>query len=226
MPGRLDRRGVLLGIGASAAAGASGFAGVAYKGAVLNQPLVYPLMAQSGLALEPTPECLELHDEKTTSFAEGPYYAPNTPLKTDFLEPDHSGTVLELTGRVYDRQCRPVPGAVIDFWHVDQKAVYDNAGFRYRGHQYTDAKGRYSLTTLHPQPYDLMGIWRTAHLHLKLQAPGSDLLTTQLYFPKFAAENARDGGYMPELEVVPQASDEALVRAGFDFVLEIPEVSA
>src|SRR5204862_188663 len=73
---------------------------------------------------------------------------------------------------------------------------HDNAGFRLRGHQLTDAEGRYRLETILPGVYP----GRTRHIHVKAQAPSRPALTTQLYFPGEAG-NARDGIFDPELLV-------------------------
>ena len=59
--------------------------------------------------------------------------------------------------------CQPIAGAVMDFWHCDDAGVYDNAGFRYRGHQFTDASGAYRLRTIRPGKYPA----RTQHILLQ-----------------------------------------------------------
>jgi protocatechuate 3,4-dioxygenase beta subunit len=60
---------------------------------------------------------------------------------------------------------------------------------------------------------------RTRHYHVKVQAPGGRLLTTQLYFPNEPA-NLRDGLYQRELLMrVADAGDGIAGR--FDFVLNI-----
>jgi protocatechuate 3,4-dioxygenase beta subunit len=43
----------------------------------------------------------------------------------------------------------------------------------------TDAAGRYRFLTIMPASYE----GRTRHLHVKVQAPGGRVFTTQLYFP-------------------------------------------
>ena len=89
------------------------------------------------------------------------------------------GTPLVVSGLVLAVDCRPVTGAVLDFWQADASGVYDNSGYRLRGHQRTGSDGRYSLSTIVPGEYP----GRTAHIHVKVEPPGGPVLTTQLYFP-------------------------------------------
>ncbi|MBI3375164.1 MAG: hypothetical protein HY017_25880 [Betaproteobacteria bacterium] len=48
---------------------------------------------------------------------------------------------------------KPMADALVDFWHADEFGEYDNNGIRYRGHQYTDAQGRWRLETVFPAEY-------------------------------------------------------------------------
>jgi len=154
----------------------------------------------------------------TSSQTEGPFYTPKTPRRRDIRDP-LVGEALVLVGRVLDPQCQPIAGAVLDFWQTDHLGRYDNEGYRYRGHQYTDAMGRFELVTVRPHAYTAMSIFRTPHIHVKAQGAGTRLLTTQLYLPDAAETNARDGIYDPALavEYVERAGDQE--RATFDFVL-------
>ena len=95
------------------------------------------------------------------------------------VEPGMPGRRLALEGFVVTRSCRPVFGALLDFWHADAIGEYDNKGFRLRGHQFADALGRYRLSTILPGLYP----GRTRHVHVKVRMPSGRLLTTQLYFP-------------------------------------------
>jgi protocatechuate 3,4-dioxygenase beta subunit len=88
----------------------------------------------------------------------------------------------------------PLAGVLLDFWQADDAGQYDNAGFRLRGHQYTDRDGRFALTTVVPGIYP----GRTRHVHVKAQAPNQPALTTQLYFPG-EPRNSRDSLYTPAL---------------------------
>jgi protocatechuate 3,4-dioxygenase beta subunit len=124
------------------------------------------------------------------------------------------GTRIVLTGRVFMSDCRPVSGALLDFWHADDAGQYDNEGYRLRGHLFTDAEGRYRLETIVPGQYP----GRTRHYHLKVQAPRGKVLTTQLYFPG-ETRNTRDGIFRPELLL--SINDTKDGRQGrFNFVLE------
>ena len=108
-------------------------------------------------------------------------------------------------------QCKPVANALLDFWQADEEGAYDNQGFRYRGHQHTDAQGRYRLETVVPARYP----GRTRHIHVKAQAPGRRVLTTQIYFPGEAG-HARDFLFAPELALTATAPGEGR----FDFVVD------
>jgi protocatechuate 3,4-dioxygenase beta subunit len=141
---------------------------------------------------------------------EGPFFTPNSPKRNSLVEQGSKAPRLVLTGTVLSAQCKPVPNALLDFWHSDEEGAYDNRGYRYRGHQFADAQGRYRLETIVPAEYP----GRTRHIHVKVQAPGKRILTTQMYFPGDPG-NRRDGLYRPELEMKKAGSD-----ASFDFVVE------
>lgn len=164
--------------------------------------------------LPPTPSCGD-DDDPTPAQTEGPFYTPNSPLRTSLLEAGITGTPMLLSGYVIDTACRPVAGALVDFWHADDKGQYDNVGYRLRGHQFTDEQGRYRLETIVPGLYP----GRTRHFHVKVQAPRQPILTTQLYFPD-EPSNASDGIYRPELEISMVATAEG-VGGVFNFVLDV-----
>jgi protocatechuate 3,4-dioxygenase beta subunit len=148
----------------------------------------------------------------TPAQTEGPYFKAGSPAGTSLIEGGMTGTRLLLTGRVLSLACAPVAGATLDFWQANASGVYDNSGYRLRGHQSTDAAGRYSLETIVPGEYP----GRTEHIHVKVQVPGKAVLTTQLYFPGVAS-NQQDSIFDAHLllSVQDTAAGEA---ATFDFV--------
>jgi protocatechuate 3,4-dioxygenase beta subunit len=161
--------------------------------------------------LAATPACVD-DDDVTPAQTEGPYFKPNSPERTN-IRGDASGTKLLLTGTVVTTDCKPVAKALVDFWQADTGGNYDNSGFTFRGHQFTDAQGRYQLESVIPGLYP----GRTRHIHVKVQAPGGKVLTTQLYFPG-EPRNASDGIYRKECEVtIGDAADGK--KATFAFVL-------
>jgi protocatechuate 3,4-dioxygenase beta subunit len=164
--------------------------------------------------LAPTLSCHD-GDEPTVRQTEGPFFKPRSPERSDLRESDTGGRKSELSGVVLTRNCRPVHGAVVDLWHADEKGEYDNVGFRYRGHVVSGPDGTFRFRTIVPALYP----GRTRHYHVKVQAPGSRLLTTQLYFPNEPA-NRRDGLFRHELLMrVADVGDDFTGR--FDFVLDV-----
>ncbi len=162
--------------------------------------------------LDPTPSCGD--GGATPAQTEGPFFRPDSPQRTSLLEPGIAGTALLLTGRVLDTDCRPIPGALLDFWQADGEGVYDNSGYRLRGHQFADERGAYRLRTVGPGAYP----GRTRHIHVKAQPRDGRVLTTQLYFPG-EPQNDQDAIFDPLL-LVDLTAEAGGARARFDFVLE------
>lgn len=140
---------------------------------------------------------------------EGPYFKDGSPETTNLFVEGTQGTRLILAGQVLNEDCLPIPGAKLDFWQTDAKGEYDNTGYSFRGHQFTDNKGRYYLETVLPGLYDSRPI---EHIHVKVTSPSGDVLTTQLYFPDQPVDgltvNIKDRG--------------DYLLGYFNFVLQVP----
>ncbi|WP_418958491.1 carbohydrate-binding protein [Streptomyces tritici] len=192
-------------------------AGMAAPAVLVGVPaLARTLTGPDAPAPEPTPACDD-GDDPTPPQMEGPYFKPNSPLRTSLLEPGTAGIRLTVAGYVFGRACRPLSGVLLDFWQADTNGAYDNTGFRFRGHQFTDSRGSFALTTIVPGLYP----GRTRHLHVKVQAPGRPVLTTQLYFPN-EPRNATDQLFDPRLLMTVRDAGGAR-EAVFDFVLDVPQ---
>ena len=151
----------------------------------------------------------------TARQTEGPFFKPASPQRVTLIEPATKAPRLVVSGRVLSRDCQPLKGALLDFWHADERGDYDNRGFRYRGHLFADDEGRYRFRTILPALYT----GRTRHYHVKVQAPGRPILTTQLYFPDEPA-NSRDFLFRRELVMrMAEAGDGLAAR--FDFILDM-----
>jgi protocatechuate 3,4-dioxygenase beta subunit len=177
----------------------------AAAGAALGLPIAF---AEAPL----TPACHD-GDEPTLAETEGPFFKPRSPERADLIEPGLKGRPIILAGQVLDRACRPLAHALIDLWHADDNGDYDNAGFRLRGHVFTDAAGRWRFRTIVPALYT----GRTRHFHVKVQPAGARLLTTQLYFPD-EPMNRRDGLFRSELTMRMERAGEDL-EGRFDFIV-------
>jgi len=160
-----------------------------------------------GRALAQTPACGKQTARQTT----GPFFKPDSPKRNSLREKEDGKDLLIVSGLVLSNTCKPVANALLDFWHADEFGEYDNRGFHYRGHQFTDAQGRWRLETIVPAEYP----GRARHIHVNLQAPGKRILTTQLYFPKSFGHHD-DGLYRPDLELKMAARD----AGRFDFVVD------
>jgi protocatechuate 3,4-dioxygenase beta subunit len=168
---------------------------------------------QAEVSLEPTPFCDD-GDDPTPPQIEGPYFKPNSPQRTSML--DGAGTRLTVKGFVFGLACQPIANALLDFWQADSQGAYDNVTYRFRGHQFTDAQGAFSLSTIVPGLYP----GRTRHLHVKLQAPNRPILTTQLYFPN-EPRNSTDSLFNSALLMTVRSVGTGR-EASFDFVLNVP----
>ncbi len=148
----------------------------------------------------------------TPAVTEGPFYKPGSPERATLFGPSDPGKRFELTGKVLSSGGRPVAGAWIDVWQADARGRYDNAGYAYRGHVFTDISGDYAIRTVMPGEYP----GRTPHIHVKVRAPKGPVLTTQLFFPEMTSRNREDSIYDPRLVVHWETGG---ARARFDFVL-------
>jgi protocatechuate 3,4-dioxygenase beta subunit len=196
-------------------------AGLACSPADPKTPLSYGFpdsAAAKGRELAPTPDCGP-PAPPTPAEIEGPFYTPGTPERRVLTAPGSRQTRFRLVGRVLTPDCRPLPGAVLDFWQADASGEYDNSGFRLRGHQYTDESGAFQLETVMPGAYRTVGLTRTPHIHVKAQGPGTRLLTTQLYFPEERRLNAADRFFHPELLLEARGVGADIPEFSFDFVL-------
>lgn len=182
-------------------------------------------------------EALEL--TPTASTTEGPFYPDKMPLDTDndlliindAITPA-VGEVAHLTGRVLTMTGQPVRNAFVEIWQVDSTASYVHTGgrqptghdrnFQGYGRFLTDSKGQYYFRTIKPISYTLIGIFRTAHIHLAISKNGRRVFTTQLLV-KGHPDNARDS-IVKRLD--PKALDTVLADFGQVAGSKIGELAA
>ena len=166
---------------------------------------------------------------KVTPQPYGPFYRPGAPFRGKLSVPGEPGTTFLLSGRVwaYDTK-RPLPGVVLDFWHVDMSEKYSNGttDFRNRGRLVSSETGYYEFESIRPIPYrpnptGAPEFWRCAHYHLVAVCPGYQPLVTEVHFlgdpkksdPMYRIENA--------IAVEQRKVNDQIFETGvFDVVLE------
>jgi protocatechuate 3,4-dioxygenase beta subunit len=179
--------------------------------------------------------------EPTPAQTAGPFYPTEPPLDDDDdltrvrgARGIAQGRITDLSGRVLDRNGRPIPRARVEIWQCDATGRYhhplDRSGardpnFQGFGHSITDAEGRYRFRTIRPVPYP----GRTPHIHMAVFTQGERPLITQLYV-RGEPRNAGDflfGRIPPErrplvlADFVPVQRDGVELAANFDLVLEV-----
>lgn len=174
---------------------------------------------------------------------EGPYYVPNAPElgahATMPVRHGEAGTPLVWEGTITSTDGRPLAGKV-ELWHADSDGFYSQFApgipeWNLRGTISTGPDGAFRITTMRPAPYQIptdgscgkliaaagWHAWRPAHLHVKVSAPGHELLTAQLYFPG-DPHNGDDiaTAVKPELMLDPQPQPDGSEKVRYDFVLD------
>ncbi|MFB6397892.1 catechol 1,2-dioxygenase [Polymorphospora lycopeni] len=137
---------------------------------------------------------------------EGPYYVPNAPEQgADGAVPmrtNERGTTLLWEGTITSTDGTALAGATVELWQADADGLYSQFApgipeWNLRGTFTVGVDGRFRIRTIEPAPYQIptdgscgkliaaagWHAWRPAHLHVKVSAPGHELVTAQLYFP-------------------------------------------
>ena len=176
---------------------------------------------------------------------EGPYYIPGSPeFRSEATLPmrdGEKGTPFVFQGTVTDLDGNPVEDARVELWHADDDGFYSQFApgipeWNLRGTILTGSDGRFAFSTIKPAPYQIptdgscgaliaaagWHAWRPAHLHLKVSAPGKQLVTTQLYFA--GGEHVEDDvaqAVKPELVLHPTpAASGRGEEVTYDFALD------
>ncbi|MUL46879.1 catechol 1,2-dioxygenase [Mycobacterium sp. CBMA293] len=174
---------------------------------------------------------------------EGPYYVPDAPeLGADATMPrrdGETGTPLVWEGTITSTDGSPLAGKV-ELWHADSDGFYSQFApglpeWNLRGSISTGPAGKFRIRTIRPAPYQIptdgscgklisaagWHAWRPAHLHVKVSAPGYELLTAQLYFPG-DPHNGDDiaTAVKPELILDPQTRPDGSQKVQYNFTLD------
>ncbi|MFC0598204.1 protocatechuate 3,4-dioxygenase subunit beta [Streptomyces palmae] len=199
-----------------------------------HPPRDYPPYRGSALR-HPREPLVAVHDPEAAELS-GPVFGATdvTELDAD-LTLGHTGEPIgeriTVTGRVLDRDGRPVRGQLVEIWQANAAGRYAHQHDRHpapldphftgTGRCLTDDQGRYRFTTVRPGAYpwpNHTNAWRPAHIHFSLFGTAfTQRLVTQLYFPGDPLL-----GYDPILQSVTDDAARARLVAAYDHELSVP----
>lgn len=167
--------------------------------------------------------------KKVTPQPYGPFYKQGAPFRGKLSVPGEAGTTFILSGHVWAFDTRrPLPGVVLDFWHVDMNEKYSDGitDFRNRGRLISSETGAYELESIRPIPYrpnpsGSPDFWRCAHFHLLAVCPGYKSLVTEIHFLNDPKKN--DPMYRMENAIAVEkrtVAGQSFETGTFDIVLE------
>lgn len=191
-------------------------------------------------------------DGATENSVLGPFFVEDRPTFNNGA--DISGGIdgkpMLFTARVLDLDGRPIAGARVDVWHSDDDGAYDimmqdRTEPAMRGLFRTDAHGQFWFTSILPKSYPIPNDgpvgellraanrphMRPAHVHVRIEAPGYERLTSMLFIdgdefldadPVFGVKNSlvvpfheKTGLRMPDGVAAPSPC----YAVDYDFVL-------
>lgn len=183
----------------------------------------------------------------TPSSVLGPFHNHDSQAQANGsdLTNGQAGDRVWLHGRVLDTHQNPIPNAEIDFWQNADNGLYPAQDPAQDPHNLRckiscDADGAFSLLTIRPHPYTVptdgpvgallahsnRNVWRPAHFHIIVSAPGYVGLVTEL-FPSGSAylDNDTVFGVRPGLVVDIKPSANEQVAQSFGLPIPFNEVN-
>jgi len=124
-------------------------------------------------------------DCQTTSDILGPFYRKDAPIRQSLMDKGVAGNRVEIKGKVFGSDCTtPIEKAQVEIWHCDTEGEYDNhsKAYKHRGQWITNEGGNYAFQTILPGKYLNGELYRPAHIHFRVTAPGFKELVSQVYF--------------------------------------------
>lgn len=139
---------------------------------------------------------------------EGPFYPVTSQDDKDFdltriqgRDGVAQGKHIIVTGSVLDNHGQPVPQATVEIWQANAKGRYRHPqdanpapldpNFQGWAIVLTDENGEFRFKTVMPGSYPASSTWvRPPHIHFKISKKGYEELTTQMYFPGEALNEA------------------------------------
>ena len=197
-----------------------------YRSSVLRHPQQPPVT----IDVTQDPELVELH---SPAFGERDITEIDNDL-TRHHRGEPVGERITVSGRLLDRDGRPVRGQLIEIWQANSAGRYAHQreqhdapldpNFTGVGRTLTDDTGFYRFTTIQPGPYpwrNHVNAWRPAHIHFSMFGTAfTQRLVTQMYFPSDPLFP-----YDPIIQSVTDDAARQRLVATYDHSLSVPEFS-
>jgi len=167
--------------------------GITAGAGIIGSSFITPFSKQTAEECKPTP-ILEL----------GPYavmkYRKQADHDIDLTQIDGNagvafGQIITVHGKITDKNCKPIPGAIVEIWSANHYGKYhheydkserlEDPNFQGWGQAITNELGEYKFKTIYPGPYGP----RTRHIHYKVSKRNYHERTTQLFFEGEAKNN-------------------------------------
>jgi protocatechuate 3,4-dioxygenase beta subunit len=193
---------------------------------------------RSSILRHPKQSLIPIHDPEAIELTTPVFGITDvTELERDLTKQhvsDPIGERITVSGRLVDRQGRPVRGQLIEIWQANAAGRYAHQreqhpapldpNFTGYGRCLTDADGRYAFTTIQPGPYpwgNHLNAWRPAHIHFSIFGTAfTQRLITQMYFP-----NDPLFPYDPIFNAIPDEAARQRLICAYDHDLSQPEFS-
>jgi catechol 1,2-dioxygenase len=138
----------------------------------------------------------------TESSVLGPFYRPGAPEYPNgaAIYKITEGEPVTVSGKVRSSNGKPIARALVDVWQTAPNGFYysqdpQQLEYNLTGRFHTEADGTYRLVTLRPHSYPIpsdgpvgdmlkatrRNIYRPAHIHFRVSAPGHREVVTELY---------------------------------------------
>ena len=167
-------------------------------------------------------------DCKTTSDALGPFYRENAPVRNDLTFGGLEGSILNLKGIVYGKDCvTPLEDVSVEIWHCDTEGNYDNTSseYKHRATTLTDEKGEYWFKTIFPGKYGNGTSYRPAHIHFLVRHKKHKKLISQIYFKgdPIISEDPASSSPLAENRILPIVLEDAKGNLSVTFNIYLSE---
>jgi protocatechuate 3,4-dioxygenase beta subunit len=193
---------------------------------ILGITFYYLLSQQQEVLNESLPDQTVVVDDLLTedcipTFADGggPYYQANSPFREKIVPENVVADTLIVQGKVLHNDClTPVDIAIVDVWQANEMGEYQDDW--YRGQIEVNEEGEYRFESIVPLGYGSGTGYRPPHIHFKIHIEGTEVITSQMFFPEARGREGFLDAYIMNIEE-QMINDEVVYFGYHDIVLPL-----